>query len=172
MSFYEATNMASISFNVETADNNQKEFVQDLSQYKFNDSQNKIIQDMSSNMERYNIALIVNEVLLVLISILTVIGIISSGKSSDKIQEWFIVVLLLTQVIVLFFIIRCTKKTALSFERIANDQTQDMENRENLVMLALGEMRNLYKLQRRIVVLILMLIPLKILIDLWDYSKN
>ena len=164
--------MASISFNVETADNNQKEFVQDLSQYKFNDSQNKIIQDMSSNMERYNIALIVNEVLLVLISILTVIGIISSGKSSDKIQEWFIVVLLLTQVIVLFFIIRCTKKTALSFERIANDQTQDMENRENLVMLALGEMRNLYKLQRRIVVLILMLIPLKILIDLWDYSKN
>ncbi|MEQ8968868.1 MAG: hypothetical protein RIE73_00540 [Coleofasciculus sp. C1-SOL-03] len=138
----------------EIADNNEKE-VSRLSNVNLNESSQKTIQDMSRNMKYYNICLAVFGSFWLIIMILAVIE-----ENYNLAETLFNIVVILIQAVIFLLIFKSTRRTASSFKIIVQDGNFSQ------LMPALEQMKKLYKLQRRIVVLILILIPVKATVDI------
>ena len=144
--------MSSSLSNIETADNDTTE-VSRLADVQLSGSSIKTIKGMSSNMNYYSRCLPVFGFFWLLI-------IAFSLDDSDLMEEIFKITFVIIQAIVFLLIFQYTRRTASSFKIIVQDG-----NFSNL-MPALEQLRKLYKLQRRVVVLVLMLIPVKFLVDI------
>lgn len=146
------------SSQAEAADEEQQEFVKDLSEYKLNEKQIKIMKYMSKSMKDYNMVLmgfgIIWSIFLLLLSFAF------ADPKDDLADQKFVA---LFNPIVFIFVFWRTRKTALSFQSIAQKGSLS-ELRK-----ALDNLKELYNLERIVVVLILILISGKTLIDLLSY---
>ncbi|MEQ8959434.1 MAG: hypothetical protein RLP02_16195 [Coleofasciculus sp. C2-GNP5-27] len=136
------------------ADNNDKE-VSHLSSVKLNESSKKIIQDMSISMKYYDIFLAVFGSFWLIILVLAV-----TEEDYGSAETLFNIIVILIQAVIFLLIFNFTWNTASSFNKIVQDGNFSQ------LMPALERMKKLYKLQRRVVVLILILIPVKAAVDI------
>jgi hypothetical protein len=125
-----------------------------LIEYEFSSRQNTRFQALSKTMHRVGILLILIEVPWTLLWILFIIN-----QSSI---DWLELSVLLAQISAFSLITWWTLKAASAFKRIAITQGEDLKN----LMKALGEIKNIYRFQRWIIIITISFLILKPFADL------
>ncbi len=132
----------------------------DVSQYEFNEHQNEIIHDMSKKMRRVSWAL---RLIAIPVSILYILQ-----QLPDFQEQGLYISFDVIQIIVYIVISRWIAKMASSFKLIVQTESNDLEN----LMMALGEMRKLYRLQRGILEITLAFLVIRPVLELILHKLN
>lgn len=137
-----------------------------LPQYEFTKSQNKLIRDISKTMHWVSRLLWMEIAWTFLFIWMEWDELTNLSSQADMFEKFFNIIVLVFQIVVFWLISRFTGKIAFFFQKIVNTKSKDVDNLTD----ALKQMRQLYQLQRWILMITLMILTIKPFID-WITTK-